>query len=299
MKAKTLFIITFLEVTCFLQQLYALETKGTSELISKSASRVRSMILRVDEFPKGKEGIIFDLSTFQIESIAKKIGYNSSIHDHFWITSAVAKQCFLDAEDGDCKKDIQIMIFAGHNCSENAQLLMYSDMANTSMMITETTFGIIPKGPGEVCLTMNLRLNLKDDDIRRIIWFYRKNVAIGIRGSGETNLLPIAMAIDEALKACPLINADKWMKELPDLKVNEPILIKENKKVKYRIQYEPLEALKESQKVVICIDHLLADAKEFDGYIEVVPIKGTELPLVVFGVYDSKKIWVKWHNESE
>jgi hypothetical protein len=273
-----------------------------TDFVAKEADRVRAVLPGASELPVAGEGQVYDLSHFSLTTPLAEVGYKPEPpRDSFFGIRAVGRYIDLVSVDETKRPKVEILLQACHGSPQDAQVMMLCAMAATSMMITESTYDRVVEGPGEACFTWATAA-ARDDDlgVAGTLWFYRQSVAVTVRcKDGTADLLPIARAIDAALKACPVVGTDELNKTLPDITVAQPVPIGDPDEETYRIDFAVPLPLAEHQRVVaVSLDRSVQVVLR-EGHVVAKRQRGDEQapPRIFLGVYDGKRVWVKWHDE--
>lgn len=131
----------------------------------------------------------------------------------------VALHMDWNTENKNHADQIRLVVVTGENVSSNALTGLLEIMGSgTTMAITPSSFEVLKNGPGNIAFVMPVSLKTDENGLRIIgsIWFCRDNIAVQVSCSGNTDLLPIAKAIDQAIQSCPV-------KESKDKKSDETL----------------------------------------------------------------------------
>jgi len=274
--------------------LNARSTEQDADELSKLASSTKELVPGSSQFPEGKENQICDLSKLDFEVLFRQLGYEIDIQeDSFKTKRAVTRTIGLKNRAG---KSLRVVIFTGHASSKDAQDMLFCEMGEPARTI-HIDFRTLDRGPGDACITLAGPGFNQGSTIRGYLWFYRHSVAVSITCSAEDNLIPIAKAMDDAIKACPLHETSALEKQIPEVTCHEPSSTDNGPREKYRIDYDLSEPLKKGQNIVATSRLSSARVKVFESHIEVT-LDSSEKPFTVWvGVFDSSRRWVKWQDD--
>ena len=284
---------------------FACRADGGGDIYAQDAEEVRGLLPEALKFPTSEAGQVYDLSKLSLETALEGTGYQvkkppNDYHfgDYHFGRRAVGRYISFVSEDEENRAEVKMLLYACHGSPEDAQVMMFSDMAGTSMMINASTYEHIVKGPGEMSFTWGTPLHSahRPKVIDRL-WFYRKSVAVRLWWPKDTDLLPIALAVDDALKECPVVDIEQLKKELPDVATKEPLQIGEPDERTYRVDFTLPSPLKKHQSVVAVSPAPRAQFRIEEDHIVITLTEGDQLPKFSVGVYDANTVWVKWQDE--
>lgn len=83
--------------------------------------------------------------------------------------------------------------------------IFYLMGTRTTMMITPETYTKLEEGPGDLSFALAGRIDNRSRTPRILhrLWFVRDNIGMELSCSGDTDLLPVAVAIDDVIRASP------------------------------------------------------------------------------------------------
>jgi hypothetical protein len=180
-----------------------------SEAKKTSGQRVKEAIEKNNRLPEPVANIVRDDSALDLK---KPFGERKYRMTYSWVgkfqkgpVEFSARSSEWNVEKGAHDKQIRLTLVVGDGPADARNKLFEVMAMGTTRMITPATFGTVKDGPGDVCITMPERgtKEYKQGILLHGIWFVRDNIGVHLACSGNTDLLPIAKAVDKAIRACP------------------------------------------------------------------------------------------------
>jgi len=281
-------------ILCWIVMAQPGQCQWPPDAIARAAETVRAATKNSVRLPEPTPGKVLDLSKFDIARQIAETGYRvTDIEDFVMMRNFVSRRIVLDPAEDDDTHRIAIALAAGHNCLELDYMLGAMVMWG-SAPITPSSFEQLIDGPGDVCIISKRRD--KQQKIIRTLQFSRGSVWVYVHCSRDVDLLPAARVVDEALKECVTVDTDALKKLLPDVAIGEPARIGEPDERTYRVDFSLSSPLEKHQKIVAVSPATRAQFRVEKDHVVITLTEG-ELPEFSVGVYDAKKVWVKWQDE--
>ncbi len=181
--------------------------------VSTSKSRgqlVKEAVEATFNLSRAVSGVTRDCSGLNWARIAGRIGYRITYSSdvEFPMGTGRFKARSMDWAGGrqPRSKPVTVLVVLGGKTPSDAQEKVFEIIgAETNVMIASSVYKVLKNGPGDLCIVA--AGNVKEDDkhvgVIHKTWFVRDNVAIEVSCPGDTDLLPIARALDEAIRSCP------------------------------------------------------------------------------------------------
>lgn len=213
MRCFTAGSISALALFVFYNVIYS---KGDATLAVKKSpgQMVREAIendnqVRSPATPIVRNGSVLDLKK-PLGKWKYRMTYSSDLKFPIASRPFTARSTDWNVEKGTHVQEIRLIVVVSNDGANDARHRLYEVMGvQTSRMITANTYGIVKDGPGDVCFNMlgPWTKEWKRGTFLHQLWFVRDNIGISLACSGNTDLLPIAKALDEAIRSCPVLES--------------------------------------------------------------------------------------------
>ena len=183
------------------------EGERKMEAINSKGQKVKEALEQKHLLTNAVSYALHDPATLDLKTLFEKRKYQLGIVQDILTRPGkfMARSMEWNTEKKSHAEQIRLVIVYGENNPVDAQEGLFEIMgAGTTMMITPSTFEVLKDGPGDICFIMavNLKGGQNNPVVSRKIWFSRDNIAVELSNSGDMDLLPIAKAIDQAVRSC-------------------------------------------------------------------------------------------------